>query len=420
MRNKIRYLAGLFLLISLPALAAPPDDMYEKVHALYTAIHEFPELGNEEFETQKRVTAALKSIGFTHFIPSKLAPTAVITVLDSGKPGPTIALRADMDARATQEPKTHQPRSHRDGLMHNCGHDAHSAMLFGAAYYLKNNLDSFAGKIVFLFQPAEETKGGADSIVEEEILETLGVSAIFAQHVYSGLPVGTLSLSAGASLAGSNYFKMTIRGQGSHAALPSGGSDTLVTAAKILTEFAQMPARNFDVVDRPMIISPTQINANSSSLNIVPSEVVVQGTIRAFEDLFDNRKPEQNLHDFMQFRVKKLGEAYGVDIELTIHRGSPPTVNDKTLYAKSVSALQKNWPGKIKLDLAKGMFSEDFAFYTERTPALYLGLGIAKDGLGEAGAHTQQFTIHPDALPYGVQALVSLAQLHTLGMIYSW
>ena len=122
----------------------------------------------------------------------------------------------------------------------------------------------------------------------------------------------------------------------------------------------------------------------------------------------------------MQFRVKKLGEAYGVDIELTIRKGSPPTVNDKTLYAKSVSALQKNWPGKIKLDLAKGMFSEDFAFYTERIPALYLGLGIAKDGLGEAGAHTQQFTIHPDALPYGVQALVSLAQLHTLGMIYSW
>ncbi len=171
------------------------------VWRVYRDIHEHPELGKQEQRTHDMLKRELMALGFTDFIDSKLAPTAVITVLDTKRPGPVIALRAEMDARPTQEPADHDPRSTIDGVMHNCGHDAHAAMLLGTAALLAKHPEWITGKVVFVFQPAEETKGGADDIVNEGILERLGVEAIFAQHSVSGMPVGTVNVAAGPTMA---------------------------------------------------------------------------------------------------------------------------------------------------------------------------------------------------------------------------
>lgn len=325
-----------------------------------------------------------------------------------------------MDARKTHETENNNPRSTIDGLMHNCGHDAHAAILLGSAYYLSKNLDTFNGKIVFVFQPAEEVKGGADDIVEEKILENLGVEAIFAQHSFSGLPVGTLVLSSGANLAGSNYFTLTVKGKGSHGAIPSAGSDTLVAAAKILVDFSEMPARRFHIIESPLIVTPTQIESSSKSSNIIPEEVIIKGTIRAFEDLFEKDTGGMSIEQLIRFRVEGLSKAYGVESDLVIRKGAPPTINNDALYQKTLTAFRKAWKGTLKLDIEKGMFSEDFAYYTEVIPALYLSFGIEKDGLGKHGVHTSNFNIHPDALPLGVKTLVYLAQLHTKGEVTTY
>ena len=420
MAKSIILITLLLLIIISNSQAEISADLDAIVISTYQQIHANPELGNEEFKTQALIIEKLTEFGFTEFLQSQKAPTAVIAVLDSGKAGPTIALRADMDARRIQEDQNNNPRSKIDGVMHNCGHDAHTAALLGSAYYLAENRDTFTGKIVFVFQPAEEVAGGADDIVNEGILERLNVEAIFAQHVFNGLPVGTLVMSSGASLAGSNYFTLTIKGKGSHAAVPSEGSDTLVAAAKILVEFSEMPARAFHIIESPLIITPTQISSNANSSNIIPDEIVIKGTIRAFNDLFEAYNNEETIESLLKKRISGLAQAYGLNVELDIRKGSPPTINNDALYQKTLTAFRASWQGKLKLDSEKGMFSEDFSYYTKSIPALYVNFGIAKDGLGENGVHTSKFNIHPDALPYGVRALVYLAQLHTRGEITSY
>lgn len=387
------------------------------VWRVYRDIHEHPELGKAERRTHDMLKRELTSLGITEFVDSKLAPTAVIAVLETGRPGPVIALRAEMDARPTQEPAGHDPRSTVDGVMHNCGHDAHAAMLLGTAALLRHNMEWISGRVVFVFQPAEETRGGADEIVAEGILERLGVSAIFAQHAVSGMPVGTVNVAAGPTMAGSAYFTLRITGDGSHAAQPSAGDDVLLAAAAIVGELAALPARRIDILSRPAVISPTSFVAGSdAATNVLPGEAVVKGTIRAFEpaeptepaDTGKGGEPS-SIGAVMRRYLDGASAAMGVGYELTIRQGSPPTVNDDRLFARLSAPLAAAWGPGFDTTPYRGMFSEDFAFYTDRLPSLYFGLGIARDGLGVGGVHSPDFTIHPAALVEGVRLLGTVA-----------
>lgn len=377
------------------------------VWRVYRDIHEHPELGKQEHRTHDLLKRELMALGFTDFIDSKLAPTAVITVLDTKRPGPVIALRAEMDARPTQEPADHDPRSTIDGVMHNCGHDAHAAMLLGTAALLAKHPEWISGRVVFVFQPAEETKGGADDIVNEGILERLGVEAIFAQHSVSGMPVGTVNVAAGPTMAGSAYFTLRITGAGSHAAQPSAGNDVLLAAASIVHELANLPARRIDMLSRPVVISPTSFVAGTDAgTNVLPGEAVVKGTIRAFEQADPPGSSDSTtIGAIMRRYLDGASAALGVGYELDIRQGSPPTVNDEKLFARLSAPLAAGWGAGFDTTPYRGMFSEDFAFYTESLPSLYFGLGIAKDGLGMGGVHSPEFTIHPSALVEGVRLL---------------
>lgn len=385
----------------------------------YHYLHSNPELGKAEHKAKSYLTAALEKIGAFQFVDSVKAPTAILAVFDTGRPGPVVALRAEMDARKLDagivEPTTHYPRSQVDGLMHNCGHDVHAAILLATARHVAAHPDRFAGKLVFLFQPAEESAGGADDIVEEGVLDSLGVGKMFALHAAPGMPVGMVAISPGAALAGSNYFTLTLKGRGSHAAAPFEGDDLPVVASHFVQALTQLPARRVDLANRPMVVSVTRLKAESGGLNILPASAELAGTIRAFEDLKTSQAGEQTLESLLTGTLDRLATAYNVTADWSLRSAAPPTRNDEALFADIVPRLRQAWPGTVDTRASRGMFSEDFAYYTAKRPALYFSLGVAKNGLGEAGVHTVTFTVHPDALEAGVRLMSLIARLATVG-----
>lgn len=381
----------------------------------YRYFHRFPELGKAEVKTQTYIIESLTPLGQLTFVPSVRAPTAVIAVLDTGRPGPVIALRAEMDARKLDpdvtEPANHDPRSEIDGLMHNCGHDLHSAVLLATAHHIVANKQRFAGKIVSFFQPAEETAGGADDIVNEGILANLGVEKIFALHSAPTMKVGTIAISAGPTLAGSSYFSLKLHGRGSHAAAPYEGDDLPVLATQFVQALSTFPARRTDIANRPLVISVTKLVAQSSVSNVLPESAEIAGTIRAFEDIEQAPPQGKAIATVLFEMVDALAKAHGITAEWQIRRGAPGTINHQQLFDAVVPALRRSWPGQLDTRPWRGMFSEDFAYYTSKLPALYFSLGIAKDGLGDAGVHTARFTAHPDSLPQGILVMTSLARI---------
>lgn len=385
----------------------------------YRFLHENPELGKAEHKAHAYLTQQLAAIGGLELVKSTLAPTAVIAVFDTGRAGPVVALRAEMDARkldqGVNEPAGDDPRSRTDGVMHNCGHDLHAAILLASAKYIAGNQGGFSGKIVFLFQPAEEVAGGADDIVREGILERLKVERIFALHAAPGMPVGTIAISAGAALAGSSTFTLSLKGRGSHAAAPFEGDDLPVVASHFVHALTSFPARRLDLANRPVVISVARLVSESSASNMTPQSAELGGTIRAFEDVNVAPPDGPSIAAMLSDTVQALAKLHGVSAEWKLRPGAPMTVNHLALFNQVIPALRAAWPGTLETKPWRGMFSEDFAYYTARHPSLYFSLGIAKDGLGKVGVHQVEFTVHPDSLMSGLQLMTSLARIATAG-----
>ncbi len=398
------------------ANARPIDvsDVRATMLAAYRFLHENPETGMKEVEARRYLMDKLSRLPGLRLVDLPSLPTALLGILDTGRPGATLALRAELDARPLDagqvEPAEHDPRSRLDGMMHNCGHDAHAAMLLGAATYISGHVSSFVGRIAFLFQPAEETPGGADDIVSGGVLRDLEVSAIFAQHCTPRLKVGRVTLVRGTPLAGSTAFTIKLRGRESHAAIPHQGSDLTMLASRIIAELSLFPARRVDIANRPLVISVTQMSTNAQTRNGLPSEVDLTGTIRGFESILLPSADGPPLIDTLQNRISALAAMDGATATIVATPGSPPTRNDDALFDAAYPALQHVFGETLTSPFSRGMFSEDFAFYTEQLPALYFGLGIAKDGLGEADTHTRHFTLHPTSLEVGARLLVALAR----------
>ena len=392
---------------------AVTDDPNTKAMAAYRYLHEHPELGHEEFLAHSYIKQALTDHGFAEFVESIKAPTAVIAVLHAPRRGPVIALRAELDARSLDngeaEPLDHDPRSVIPGKMHNCGHDLHAATLLGAALELKKQLRSLRGTFIFVFQPAEETKGGADEIVDEGILQRLGVQAVFAQHSVPGMAVGTEGISSGTPLAGSAYFTLRIGGRGSHVAAPYEGDDLAATTSRLAQALTDWPARHLDIANHPAVISLTRIHADSGQAGSLPTQAEIKGSLRAFENPWQSAEGA-SLKDRIEGFVGGLAAANGVTLDWEWQRGSPPTINDAALFDEMIPSLQRQWHGKLATTYYRGMFSEDFSYYTPAIRSLYFSLGIAKDRLGVGAVHTTRFTVHPEAVSEGVAFLVLLAK----------
>lgn len=412
--SKLLLTAG-FILIAFSLTAQTQSQLSEAADysfEIYKQIHQYPELGLQEFKTAELVRTELKKAGFTNFHKVEGLPTCVIAELDTKKDGPVIAFRAELDARPGEEKSGVPYTSKIDTVMHSCGHDAHTAILLGTARLLNSMKESLRGKIYFIFQPAEEIKGGADDIVNSGILEKLDIQNIYALHSASGLEVGRVTISPGYTMAGSNYFTIEIEGKGSHAATPYEGSNIPLITAKVVNELAGIPALQMDITERPAVISVTYIETGRPvGLNVLPSKSVMKGTIRAYEQIDQPFNGQPSIEEIINRQLQPICSTPGITCKIDIRKGSPPTYNSPELFEKVLPGLTKVFSGSIDTTPNRGMFSEDFSYFTENIPCLYFSLGVAKDNLGYANVHSEEFSVHPGAFIYGIELFSDIAGL---------
>ena len=401
-----------------PELAAAFDAIEPKVIAWRRDIHRHPELSNREFRTAALVADHLRALELDD-VKTGIARTGVIGTLKGGRPGPVIALRADMDALPVREqtglPFASEAKAEYKGeevdVMHACGHDTHVAMLMGAAEVLAQHRDRLPGTVKFIFQPAEEgpppgEAGGASLMIEEGALDGPDApEAIFGLHVWP-VPVGTLNYHAGSFMAASDSLYIDVRGRQTHGSSPWRGVDPIFVAAEIMTALQGIPSRQLDITRGPAVITIGSIRGGVRG-NIIPDDVHMEGTIRTFD-----AGVREALHAKLKKTVEHIAEASGAAATVTIDPYAPVTADDPRLLERMMPTLE--WAaGEDKVvehPLITG--AEDFAHYEQRIPGLYLMLGINKKGVGAGEAasnHSPRFYVNEDALIVGVRTFVGLA-----------
>ncbi len=363
-------------------------------------IHQHPELGFREFRTAKLVAERLTSLGLE--VQAEVGRTGVIGLLEGKNYGPTIALRADMDALPIQETGNPPYKSQNNGVMHACGHDGHTAMLLGAAEVISGLKDRISGKIKFIFQPAEEGQGGARVMIEEGALEE--VDEIYGIHLWNYQKFGTVGVKAGPILASADIVNITVNGTGGHGAAPQGTVDAIVVAAQLISAIQTIVSRNTNPLESTVVtIGKIQ---GGSNFNIIADKVVLNGTTRAYNE--DNR---QLIKTRLQEIVDGIAATYQADITLKYFDGYPPTVNDAALTQKVLTAAEKIvGEGAGKPFLSMG--GEDFSYFAQKKPGCFFFIGSAP-GDAEPGSvphHCSHFNIEEQALLVGTSVYVQLIE----------
>jgi amidohydrolase len=377
--------------------------------------HKYPELGNREFKTAKFIEAELRRLGLE--VRTGIAHTGVVGIIRGAQPGPVIALRADMDALPVTERSDLPYRSVEKGeyngqtvgVMHACGHDAHMAMLLGAANVIAGMKDRLRGTVVLIFQPAEEgppagEEGGAALMVKEGVLDNPKVEAIFGIHISAALPIGSIAYKPGAAMASSDWFTIKIRGRQSHGAYPWTGVDPIAVAAQIYTGLQMIVSRRTDLTTSPAVITVGRISAGVRE-NIIPEEAIMAGTIRALD-----KEIQLGIHEKMRSVVANIAESAGASAELTIFNAAPVTFNEPSLTRRMLPSLEKA-AGKDRVILANWVTgAEDFAFFQEKVPGMYFWVGGMAPGTDPAKTahHTPDFVIDDSRLDVGVKAFCNI------------
>ena len=365
-------------------------------------IHKNPELSFEEYETAKVISDFLMSWEIEH---ETIAETGVVALIKGRNPEKkTIALRADIDALPIQENNNCSYRSSNAGVMHACGHDAHTAMLLGAAKVLNQLRDEFEGTIKLIFQPGEEKlPGGASIMIENGVLEDVDV--IIAQHVYPDLPCGEVGFHAGEFMASCDEINITISGKGGHAAKINERSNTTVAAAKILCAISELSSEfNKEERENPIIIAFGSFIADGT-YNVIPDKVSLKGTMRTFDE--NDRKM---VKDKIKQICEEVAASFGVQAELFIEEGYPVLINDVNL-TESLMSGAKSFMGEEKVKaIPQLMTAEDFAWYSHKTKACMFRIGTSNVEKGIVSKqHTPTFDIDEDSLEIGVGLMAWLA-----------
>ncbi|AOS95896.1 putative hydrolase YxeP [Microbulbifer aggregans] len=380
-------------------------------------IHQNPELGNREFETAKYVARHLESLGME--VETGIAHTGVVALLKGGKPGPTVALRADMDALPVTEEVdvpfaskvTTEFNGEKVGVMHACGHDTHVAMLMGAAEVLAGMRDELQGNILFVFQPAEEgapegEEGGAELMLKEGLFKKYKPDVAFGQHVTSNLPVGVIGYRSGPLMASSDRFRIMVNGRQTHGSRPWGGVDPITTAAQIVMGAQTIVSRQIDITKEPAVVSFGKIDGGVRN-NIIPDNVELVGTIRNFD--MDNR---QQIFERLKITAENIAQSTGAKADVTIYEGYPVTVNDPALTKLAVPVLREVAGERKVMEIPKITGAEDFSFFANEVPGFYYFLGVTPRGTDPSKAasnHSPRFYVDEKALQTGTEALTRLA-----------
>ncbi|MGH7737864.1 MAG: M20 metallopeptidase family protein [Candidatus Tyrphobacter sp.] len=366
---------------------------------LRRTIHRHPELGFEEHETSRLVESELTSLRIEH---RRVAKTGVVAVLDGGRPGAVAALRADMDALPVGERTNLSFASEVPGVMHACGHDAHTAMLLGAARILAGQRERLCGKVVFLFQPAEEGPGGAQPMIEEGVLDDPRVDAIAMLHVDVRLDAGEVSIVPGAVNASADELEIVVRGKGGHGASPHTAIDAIPAASAIVLALQNIASREVDPLGSVVVTIGTISGGYRN--NIIADEVRMTGTLRAHDPAVRDRLEER-----VTRIARGVASAYGARAEIRVTYGYPPVVNDARLAQRFAQCIEDE--GMTVKTLPPTMGAEDFAYFARRVPGVLVRLGIRNES-EEAihPGHSPEFRIDEAALPAGVRTLVAFAR----------
>ena len=415
-------IASIFsLAVALPATADVAQslaDVEEEVIAWRRDIHQNPELSNREFRTAELVAKLLRELDFDD-VETGVAHTGVVGTLVGGKPGPTVALRADMDGLPVEEqtglPFASTAKGEFNGeevsVMHACGHDMHVAMLMGAAKVLAENRDDLAGAVKFIFQPAEEgppadEEGGADMMIREGVLDgEYAPEAILGLHVWP-VETGTLNYRANGFMAAADPLYITIEGEQTHGSSPWRGVDPVYVAGQIMVALQGIPSRFLDITKSPAVITIGSIHGGVRG-NIIPDRVEMAGTIRTFD-----AGERELLLSKLRSTVNGIADAAGATATIELGPGAPVTGNDPELLQRMMPTLRKAAGEDKVLEHPLITGAEDYSYYQERIPGLFLMLGVNDPGVARGDSpsnHSPFFSPNEDALMVGVRALVGFA-----------
>lgn len=425
MKKTIYYLGFLFLFLNASAqkgtalsfkVNQKAKNIESKVIQWRREIHEHPELGNREFKTADKIAAHLRSLGIE--VQTGVAKTGVVGLLKGGKPGPVVALRADMDALPVKErvnlpfisKETGEYNGQTVGVMHACGHDTHVAMLMGTAEILASLKDEIKGSVKFIFQPAEEgppegEEGGAELMVKEGVLENPKVDVIFGLHINSQTEVGHIRYRPRGTMASSDWFTIKVNGKQSHGASPWYSVDPIVTASQIVLGIQTIVSRNVNLTENPAVVSIGQINAGIRN-NIIPESLTLGGTIRTLDT-----STQDYIHSRIQHIASSIAESAGATADVAISKKTLITYNDPELTEAMLPSLQAS-AGIDNVHLTQAVTgAEDFSFYQAKVPGFFYFLGgmpKGKQANEMPSHHTPDFFIDESGMILGMISMSNL------------
>ncbi|HBD19788.1 MAG TPA: amidohydrolase [Arenimonas sp.] len=409
-----------------PAFAQAPDveamaaKVDAKVQAWRRDIHQHPELGNRETRTAALVAEHLRALGLED-VRTGVATTGVTAVLRGGKPGPRIAIRADMDALPVTERSglpfeskaTSTFRGETVGVMHACGHDAHTGILMGVAEALAAIKADLPGEVLFVFQPAEEgppdgEEGGAEEMLKQGIFDGFKPEAVFGLHVFSTLNAGQVGYRSGPLMAASDRFNIVVKGRQTHGSRPWGGVDPIVAAADIIGTSQTIVSRRQNISKQPVVVSFGAIKGGIR-YNIIPDEVELIGTIRTFDEGM-----RQAVFADLKNVAEKVAAAHGATVVAQVPdtKGNPVTVNHPGLTARVLPSLEKAVGARNVVEMDLTMGAEDFSYYANEVPGFFFFVGATpagQDALKAPSNHSPEFFLDEQALKVGTRAMLQVA-----------
>ncbi len=385
---------------------AQAESLRDELIARRRDFHQHPELGFEEFRTAGIVAEELHRLGLE--VQTGVGKTGVVGLLEGDQDGPTVLVRADMDALPILEENTFTYASQEPGKMHACGHDGHTAIVLGVAKILTGYRNQIRGRIKFVFQPAEEIVKGAKAMIADGVLENPRPDVTLGLHLWNGMPLGRLGVAAGPVMAGSTTFRMVVTGRGGHAASPQYAIDPVVCAAQIVTAFQSVVSRNVNPLDSA-VVSVTRLMAGTA-YNIIPQEVELWGTVRTFTN---------TVRDLVERRMREIGEgiaaAMGCTARLEVEHNVPAVANDP-LVAERLRPVFTRFVGESGLvEDERTMGSEDVGLFMDGIPGMYFFVGASvPDRTEYYGHHHPRFDFDENALPLSVALMTSAVAEYVL------
>ena len=391
------------LILSGMTLTADINDVVPTAIKFRHELHAHPELSFEEYETAERVVAQLETIPNLE-IQTGIAKTGIVATLNRDVDGPCVLLRCELDALPMQEENDLSYKSTVAGKMHACGHDGHMACLLGATRVLASMADEIPGKIKFVWQPAEEGYGGGKVMIDEGVLENPSVDAAFALHGWPYLPLGTVGVHSGPTMASADFFTLTIKGQGTHAAYPHRGNDPVIIGAQIIQAAQTIVTRATDPLDS-VVVSVTQFHAGTAH-NIIADRATLTGTIRTLRESVRTATLQR-----FEALARGIAESFGATIDIDWGGGYPVVVND-TACAALVGEVAKKTLGEEILapGMRASMGGEDFAYFAQKVPSAFWRLGVAtQDAATQPTLHQANYDFPDEAVAIGIRMHCAVA-----------